>query len=237
MSRVVPENLCYMPWSSLTLLPDGRITTCCASLGKGDELGNSKKGDSLLDVWHGDKLKKVREQFLAGEWPKGCLACKKRHTSGLASQKDHYYSVLKGHNLIESIDLESNNLQPLYLDLAFSNVCNLSCRMCSSVFSSKWISVDRHLLEAGFQHLSEHALADSSTETDFRAIASLLPELPHLHIVVIKGGEPLLSKHFVQFLRVLTDKGYAQNIELKMTTNGTIPPSEEVIGLFKEFKK
>lgn len=237
MSSKLPEIFCYMPWTSLALLPDGRISACCVSSSKGLELGDSKVGDTLLDVWKGEKLKVIRRQFLAGEWPASCVACKVRHEEGYISHKDYFFATLKRYDLVESVDLVGDDPPLLNLDLSFSNLCNLACRMCSSQYSTKWISIDQHLAQEGHEYRSTVDQELNGRESDLETVKSIEQSFGSLRFITVKGGEPLLAKNFIPFLQSLDKRGHSSNIDLTIVTNGTVAPNEELLSLLAKFKK
>lgn len=64
--------MCYEPWSSASLLPDGRLGPCCAFY---DENIDSIKENSFEDVWNGKYMSEVREGMISGNPPDYCKRC------------------------------------------------------------------------------------------------------------------------------------------------------------------
>lgn len=243
MSATRPDHFCYMPWSALAVLPDGRITTCCVAFGFRHELGDLHLGDNLEKVWRGEKLKAIRKQFLNGEWPQGCVGCKARYERNLASQREHYTQLLKDYALLESVNTSDEAPPIFHLDLSFSNICNLACRTCSSTFSNKWSLVEQHLNTLGLvlgsqpsgQEGGRGGAGRALPENSFSKLITHPSLFADLRSLTIKGGEPLLSKDLEPFLNMLVTRGYASKINLNITTNGTIAPNQRLLGLLSEF--
>lgn len=69
----VPQ--CYEVYNKLSVDWDGTITACCGDYDRFMKLGNIKNKE-LLDVWNGDKLKRIREKLYNGNL-KGLPLCQK----------------------------------------------------------------------------------------------------------------------------------------------------------------
>ncbi len=58
-----PQVRCSMPWTSITLLANGRYFPCCAHPGAFD-LGPIG-GDARREVWNGEAMRRLREDLRA----------------------------------------------------------------------------------------------------------------------------------------------------------------------------
>jgi radical SAM protein with 4Fe4S-binding SPASM domain len=58
---------CYNLWSSLYITFDGRVALCCQDYECRTELGDVNK-ESIMDIWHGERLADIRRQHLAGKF-------------------------------------------------------------------------------------------------------------------------------------------------------------------------
>lgn len=66
---------CWEVYNKLSVDWDGTISACCGDYDNFMKLGDIKK-NQLLDVWHGDKLKKIRTKLQNGDL-KGLPLCQK----------------------------------------------------------------------------------------------------------------------------------------------------------------
>jgi MoaA/NifB/PqqE/SkfB family radical SAM enzyme len=73
MSGGLVSSMCYEPWTSLAILPDGSVGPCCAFGGDPEAL--SIKRLSLAEVWNGAYMNQVREGMLTGHPPDYCKRC------------------------------------------------------------------------------------------------------------------------------------------------------------------
>jgi radical SAM protein with 4Fe4S-binding SPASM domain len=58
---------CYFPWSSLTILVDGRVVPCCYDYDGKAVLGDLKK-ESLAAIWNGKPMKKLRKEHIRRDY-------------------------------------------------------------------------------------------------------------------------------------------------------------------------
>ncbi len=72
---------CGQPFWRLSIGPGGVVGPCCTSYGHHDPdlmLGNLNSGETIEEMWNGDKMRSIREQHLRAGGPKGlpsCLQC------------------------------------------------------------------------------------------------------------------------------------------------------------------
>lgn len=71
-ARNVSDALCFAPFHSLTIHPDGKVGPCCMSY---DERSNSIQTASLQEVWEGSYLSNVRDHFLRNVPMSYCAQC------------------------------------------------------------------------------------------------------------------------------------------------------------------
>jgi len=64
--------MCYEPWLSAAILPDGALGPCCAFF---DPKSLSIRDLSLEEVWTGAYLQRVREGMFNGKPPGYCVRC------------------------------------------------------------------------------------------------------------------------------------------------------------------
>ena len=69
-------SVCYFPWTSMSVLWDGRVVTCCMDSNGVQVLGDLNS-QSIQEVWNGPVLSGVRDYFRKldyGNYPV-CLSC------------------------------------------------------------------------------------------------------------------------------------------------------------------
>lgn len=75
VSEVIEKkNFCEQPWQRLTISYEGNVYPCCADWEENFCLGNVKQ-TSLYDIWHGDKISRLRKIIKEGK-PNESNICK-----------------------------------------------------------------------------------------------------------------------------------------------------------------
>lgn len=120
----------------------------------------------------------------------------------------------------------SHEIEPTYLEISFSNVCNLKCIYCGPHNSSAWV---QDLKTKGPYQSINHATPLILSEEDnvfIQAFWKLWPDLlGRLEILRITGGEPVLSKNFWQLL----DQLESTNSKINLVINSNLATSHELI--------
>jgi len=107
------------------------------------------------------------------------------------------------------------------LDINFSNICNLSCAMCSSEFSSSWIRKDKQIMDKF--DFRKHASPYTQVETVPESFVEQI-DLEELEMIEIKGGEPTMDVMVLYFLNKLLKESPETYIHL--TSNMVNLPDE-----------
>jgi sulfatase maturation enzyme AslB (radical SAM superfamily) len=165
-----------------------------------------KKIIPLQEVRNSDYMKNLRANMLAGIHSAGCQ-CPAEEASGIMSMRQH---------AIERFGTEvSDDLK--IVEIFFDNVCNLKCRTCGSSYS--------HLWREDEQQLFGITLSDKKHEKNF---VYKDMDVSKLEVIDIYGGEPMLSVDADEFLKTLKDNKVIENIELRLSTNGTVLPKSNM---------
>lgn len=175
----------------LFLETDGTVRTCCS----GNPLGNIRT-QSMSDIFTSARYIAIKQITDSGK-PDAeyCGGCVKTEALTGHSQRDYYRDFsTDGTRVIRQIDIR------------WSNVCNLSCRMCSPVYSSDWA---RRL-----------NIPIENTRRDYYkdVLDTIAQHRDTIQQVDLLGGEPLMQQQNQQLLGMLSD-----NISINILTNLSIP--------------
>ncbi|MCX7592719.1 MAG: twitch domain-containing radical SAM protein [Fischerella sp.] len=125
------------------------------------------------------------------------------------------------------------NINPSYVEVSFSNLCNFKCSYCSPVFSSKWVEeAERYgpyptstsFNDIGY-YKSVNQLPIHHTEHNpyVEAFWQWWPDLvKDLKVFRITGGEPLLNENTYKVMEYLYDNPQPE-LEFAVNTNGCVP--------------
>lgn len=245
------DVFCYRPWLHLQVKSSGALKFCCDS----DETLYLENGSparavaaDLNETLNCQKLNEVRKAMLNGEKPSSCKKCwavEKSNGISLRQKINRRWDLeLDRSHLIQTTNSDGSLQEPEIREIEFrlGNLCNLRCRMCGPLNSAK-------LTEEYFALKKTQFVREDQEVIDLKQNADLFkwhegpeflqwmkPYLSKLIDIQFAGGEPFLSPTHVDFLGLLVDTGYAKNITLRYTTNGTVL-NPRIIGYWPHFKK
>ena len=225
----IPESICVTPWINLEIRQQGDLSPCCVY--KVDNYPNVKNV-SVKDIDYTD----LRQQLLDGEQPIGCSRCWNNEKNNVKSKRlrDAYVYRDKIFN-IDYNDTKTNKL--VSLDIKTGQTCNLSCRICNPLYSSKWASEFSQNKESYPQFSSLKLTKNEWTDVNGSQTWKDLEEITSdLSYITFSGGEPLLDKTHYSMLQYFINKQRSSNISLHYNTNATIFASN-LIPLWNCFKR
>lgn len=230
------NGFCLAKWKQVTIhLGVGKTHSCHHPSPHKIPLEELKTNPGAL---HNTLFKKEqRKKMLNGERPKECDYCWRIEDNN--NHSDRYYKsseewALPYHNEIAKMT-GNEDVYPSYLEVNFSNVCNMSCVYCGPEFSSKWVEDLKKngpvkVLEGtkhekwtnGFQDLTE--LIPNRDENEYvTAFWKWFPEAyKHLKTFRITGGEPLMSKQTFRSMDWFIENPNL-DMEFAVNTNLSVP--------------
>lgn len=225
----ISPTFCLAKWLNLTLhLERGTGHSCHHPQPEPIPLENLAGNPSSL---HNSPQKILqRASMLRGEKPEACSYCWK--LEDLGSEEVVSDRIFKS-NQWRDIDVEKllktsdAHVLPKYVEVSFSNRCNLKCSYCSSRYSTAWSKENSiygnmpHTLAApvGFSSEMENPYIEAFWEW--------WPQLRNdLEILRITGGEPLLSE---SFWKILDDLFLNFDRKISLVINSNLMVGESTI--------
>jgi sulfatase maturation enzyme AslB (radical SAM superfamily) len=181
-------------------------------------IGNTQD-QSLQEIWNGKELRKIRMNMLQGKPSKECRRCYELEESGLGTLRqgsitnfaeNHWDKVNE-----TSDDGSAGDVNMAYMDIRFSNLCNLKCRSCGPQFSSSWFE-DHKVTHGDPGH--PKILQVRNEMKSF--MDELDPLLESVERVYWAGGEPLITKEHYDILDKWISMG-KRDVKMDYTTNFT----------------
>ena len=205
------KNYCPAPFRQVCINPIGELSPCCMINTEGFGKITDELNQSVNSIQQTSKWQEFLNQHKQEQMPEICEKSCGRH---FPSEYHHQWAWSK------SESWEDKTADIKRADIAFSNLCNLTCTMCSSTFSSEWIKIKKKM-----------GLTVNDTPWNFSIdqVIELANKLSTCDIINIKGGEPFFNPRFKIFLKELADKN--TNIHLPILTNGTIIDDEALTQL------
>ena len=208
------DVICMMPWIHMHIWPNGNTMPCCMS-DSSDVFGNTNH-NTIDEIINNDKFKKLRLQMISGVKPDTCSRCYE-----LEQTADSYTlrknSLQQFKDCLPLIDLTEddgsvNNFRMRYMDIRFSNLCNMKCRTCGPDLSSKWHDDQIKL----FPDYQSPKFIDVSSKESF--MDELTEHLDYVDEVYFAGGEALITPQHYDILDYWLSKNNT-NVRLRYTTN------------------
>lgn len=222
---------CIIPWIHLHTWPNNDVYPCC--LTPQSEVVGNLDTQSLKEVFNSEGMKSIRRDMLAGVEPPSCNRCFEQERSGQFSMRNDANERFKHHaNLIETTQLDGtvDDMNLVYWDFRFSNICNFKCRSCGPQLSSGWYK--------DFKELNNGHLPPNCPDPDrpMTLWSQLEPLFDSVEQIYFAGGEPLLMEEHYRILNKLIDMGKT-DVYLRYNTNFSIMKykGQDVIELWKHF--
>ncbi len=228
-SLINNSTFCVAPFTSLYVDPEDKMRVCCIA---GTDIGTYDKDKSLLELYNTDSIKNVRSDLINGIKNKTCTYCYNNEQVGIVSLRQRLNPLYKKwwleyiNNVNDDFSVENLNIK--YLDVRFSNKCNLKCRTCSVGFSSSWYSdtMQKH------PHWNIVKKRDSTM-----TVEALKPTLLEVDRIYFAGGEPLITDQHYEILEFLLENN-KNNVKLAYNTNFSklIYKNKDVLDYWEKFE-
>ena len=162
------------------------------------------------DLHNTPHKKEQRATMLEGGKPEECSYCWEVEDLDLISDRQTLAVQFFKHDpniIAKATEAGLDNVYPKYLELSFTNKCQMKCSYCGPSFSSSW---QKEIEEHGSYNLSqqEYWTEDSYTQTDSPYIQRFWKWFPeaykHLFVLRVTGGEPLLDKNTYKLLEYVS---------------------------------
>ena len=204
------STYCPLPFTHLHVTATGDVKPCCVSKPFASKVDVNNQ--SLDEIYNNKHFKEIRRSLLTNKRPNECAVCWEQEASNLVSHRMKFLEEVPTPPRTEIVPVEFD-----YIDIRFSNVCNLKCIMCSGENS--------HLLNNG----KVLQVADMFVE-------ELKPKLHNTRRVYFAGGEPLIMDQHYDVLHYLS----IHNPDVVITYNTNLQVLEKgkykVIDLWSKFK-
>ena len=254
---------CNAPWFELHIYWDGSLGFCCAEHHKiysdSEKDVYNIKNMSITEWMNSTPMRETRIAMFGDKELSICHRCQleqstggtsRRHKSNAKSAiftKQNFNESFQQSPHVEAFQRSSENngyldTYPVDMHIDLGNHCNLACKMCNPLASSKIAS---QYQQWGME--LTHAKNDMKNETGKTLIdwtrdsavwnrtCEEIASFKNLNNVHFMGGEPMLAKRFVDFCDFMIQKD-ATDFGLSFVTNGTII-NYDLLERLKKFKR
>lgn len=215
-----PDNYCGNFYKSLYVErvddASAAVGPCCLNLG-------GSRFDKI-DFHDNSYLKQIRSSW-QNEKVSSCEACWRHEREQIPSSNRQAINEWYQDNYP---NLDPTATELLKLDYNVGPLCNAKCIICSSRFSSLWAQEDRQFGMIPARSYQEIRSNSVWQDLDFT----------RLKYLYFNGGEPLLSAEPRAMLIKARDQQQGlDQVQCYLNTNGSVPPSDELIDLWKQCRQ
>ncbi len=210
------KTFCMLPWTHMHMWPNGDTYPCC--LGDSRMPVGSAHKNSMQEIWNDEPMRKLRRNMLAGEKSPECRRCYEQEEHGvqtlrMSSNKEFAHHWDKVEETEE--DGSAGQVNMAYLDIRFSNFCNLRCRSCGPNFSTSWYQ--DHVKLYGDPGIPQLLKVNDDEDKFFKDLEPMLLEVEKVYFA---GGEAIITEEHYRVLDFWI-KHNMRDIKLEYTTNFT----------------
>ncbi len=223
------EWFCPQPFMNLYKNVFGSIKPCCVTKQEAEW-----RYSSIDEYFSSDRLKNLRQEMLTTpgeEVARTCSVCIEQEKHSPESHRRTYLGYLEYNKPEIKSELEeyveTDMEKPLVKTmewLAPSNYCNLKCHMCGSGNSSSIARENQEIGHPNFPILGNKSLYkdDDVAEEDISEFENKV--LDNLVELKLTGGETLAIKYNYDLLETTVNNFNSEEMDLRITTNGTLTP-------------
>lgn len=226
------DVFCISPWIHLHTWPNEKVYPCCLTP-MNYVVGDLSK-NSLNEVWNDKPMRDLRLNMMNNVKSESCKRCYAFENAGQKSMRETL-NERYSHHLPEVDKTKSDgtydNLNLVYWDFRFSNICNFKCRMCGPQLSSGWYEDTKKM----YGILPADVPNDSNPDKLWNQIEPLFDTVEEIYFA---GGEPLIMEEHYRILNKLDElKKYDVHIRYNSNCSQFKYKSMNVLDLWPKFKQ
>lgn len=224
------ESKCILGYTSLYVDPDGTVKPCCIAKPFKDNL-NWNDSDTIDGLFNSEQFKILRKEMDSGTPPSECDICFKQGNP-LRNNWNTIWADKLEDPLLFNEDYSVDYVK--YLDVRFSNLCNLRCRMCGPSLSSTWYDDIVEIYGKAATGDKGKFINIGKTPVDkFKDVD--LEKIEHLYLA---GGEPFITDDVFKLLARFSPE-QASGINMYINTNGSTLKykKQNILEILSKFKK
>lgn len=223
------SKYCIHPYIGLSLTEtNAKLNPCCIfqqgqlpSLFEVDTLNNLHNRPEYIDI-----QKKLNDGIEIPE----CTRCNSREKFNIKSKRQ------QSNRMYSKSDIKFGYLQDL--EIAIDYTCNMMCRMCSPVASSKWGSSKNLLTQLKQQGIEYEPIKKNtykSYQEQFQKVFNNT-SFKYMKQIKIEGGEPFYAKNLEWFLEKLYSESVDKSkVKVNIFSNGSIFPNSNILKKLESF--
>lgn len=233
MEKPDSNYFCIMPWIHMHTWANGATYPCCLAK-SGMPVGNTKE-HTFKELWNSDRMRELRINIMNDVPSKICERCYEHEEAGKESMRMAMNREFKHKNdrvELTHVDGSLDDVHMAYLDIRYSNLCNMRCRTCGPEFSSLW--------QPDAVKMGTYPSSTPRVLKIRKSIDDMWDEMEEwidtVEQIYFAGGEPLIMEEHYKILEHLIKVGKT-DIRILYNTNFSklTYKNKDVIELWKHF--
>jgi hypothetical protein len=216
------NKFCILPWIHFHAWPDGKVFPCC--MADSNKPTSDTNSESIIKMMNSEEFKAMRVRMLNDEPSSECQRCYDVEKFGTVSLRQSHNANRLG-KMTDSLVENTNNdgsidkFELKYLDIRFSNICNMKCRSCGPSCSSLWAKEyqERFSPETLQNRFGLKTIVVNNNEDDI-FWEKLVPYLNDVEEVYFAGGEALITPEHYKILDYWLENNRT-DVKVTYTTN------------------
>ncbi len=218
------KHFCVLPWIHFHAWPDSRVMPCCVA-DSNMPVAHIKSDETIIEMMNSERYNEIRAAMLNDEAVPECKRCFDLELMGTWTMRQSH-NKRRGLDYVDYISDNTNTdgslkeFEMKYMDIRFSNLCNMKCRSCGPACSSQWAQEfqDQRGEEMFKKYFPNQKIVVNNNE-DQTLMVKLKPYLADVTEVYFAGGEIIITPEHYECLDYWIENGQADTIELNYTTN------------------
>ena len=238
------KHFCVLPWVHFHSWPNGNVMPCCVADSE-KPVSYIKSDESIIEMMNSEGFKELRRNMLEDKPSEICTRCYDLEALGTWTMRQSH-NTRRGQEYVPLIDAtgidgDIKTFKMKYMDIRFSNLCNMKCRSCGPGCSSQWAEEYVKKPE-GAEKLQKFfgmkSIVVNSNE-DQVFMTKLKPYLKDVTEVYFAGGEVIITPEHYECLEYWIENDLTEQVELTYTTNFSALKykNKDLIKLWKKFPK
>ena len=238
------KNFCVLPWIHMHAWPTGKIMPCCIA-DSSKPVAHYAGRETIIQLMNTEDYRNMRISMLKDEAVDICKRCYDLESLGTWTMRQSHNSradkdtidLINDTNEDGSID----QFKMKYMDIRFSNLCNMKCRTCgpecSSLHAQEFVEKrqNKSALKAAF-NMNSTMITINKDNSFFKEIKPYLNDVTEVYFA---GGESLQTQEHYDSLDYWIKNNLTEQVELTYTTNlSTLKfKNKDLLSLWKKFPK
>ena len=222
------KSFCMYPWISAHKTPSGHTGPCCVAVAD-----NSSGYHTVEEISDAPFMRQIRSDMLDGKRPEICKSCWNMEDNGSPSARQNAnHTQAKYIDIVDQTQPDGRlpDFKYRYMDIRFSNLCNMKCRSCFSGYSSQWEMEDNKYPDANNPQTMDVDYEPSEM------LQSIIAQIPNIDRAYFAGGEPLITEeHYVILKEFIRQKKTDTLITYNTNISKLHFRDEDLVKLWQQF--